>query len=333
MGNTVLQSTRFLVENPSYVRINHERLEEFAEMFSKYDLTLPAYDYFGLPEGTDNTVIDFFVLINTINFAYVDLETKKLFKTFHNGKEINDYAALCVCFKRSLEEGMSVLEGEFLKDISEDDLDSILSRDSKIHMFEERLDILREVGQVLCEKYDGHFHNILAESNNRLFNNGTGFVERLINDFPSFDDSVQYQGKLARFDKRAQLAGGMLYGRFKNAGIDLFEDVDELTVFADYILPREFRDLGVFVYEDRLAERIDLRMPVLSESDEELEMRAGTVHTGKGFVDGINKYRNDKEKINSIHADSFFWSFSRNGEKERLSIESTPHHLTKTIAY
>jgi hypothetical protein len=224
------------------------------------------------------------------------------------------------------------LDGEYLKDISEHELRKTFAGNFEIPLFEERMRLFREVGQVLHEKYDCHFHNLVAASNHRLFDGGNGLVERLTNDFPSFDDSAYFGTYtvrfLVRFNKRAQLAAGMLYGRFRNQGLFQIEDIDELTVFADYVLPKALRDLGILVYEKSLAKDVDNQRLIEAGSDQELEIRAATLHASKMLTDKINEYRSQRgaDKINALHMDYKLWSESR-------KPEGTQHHLTVTTAY
>ena len=58
-------------------------------------------------------------------------------------------------------------------------------------MLDEKLEVLREVGEVLAKRYDGYFHNFLATCSPRLFDGGRGLVDRLIVEFPRFDDHLE----------------------------------------------------------------------------------------------------------------------------------------------
>ena len=235
--------------------------------------------------------------------------------------------------KKSFDEGLPLFDGAYLSDMPRDDLKKVFTGNIPIPMFEERLDILRQVGSTLHELYDDSFHNILDASNNRLFDDGNGFIERLIGDFPSFDDSVNYDGQIIRFDKRAQLVSAMLYGRFKKYNMELFEDIDELNVMADYILPQTLRDMGILEYESSLAERIDSEEIILASSLEEMELRASTIHVAHRMIEQVNYRMPDDKKINVIHMDNALWSFFRSGKAEELGLKKTPHHLTPTIYY
>jgi hypothetical protein len=324
-GNQVLESTRFLIESPKNVFINKEKLEELAKRLANEELRIPDWNMPTLLEGKSKEVIDFFFLGNTINFAYVNFETKEKFSVDYQGKTWIGAMAMWACLKKAYEnEFPYLLEGDFLRDISVWEFEYIFKGSIRIPLFEERLAIFCEVGKVLCNHYEGHFYNLVEQSDHRLFNNGNGLVERLTKGFPSFDDSVVYEGKLARFDKRAQLAPAMLYGRFRNQGEFVVQDINKLTVFADYSVPKTLRGLEILVYEKSLAEKVDNQVLIPKHSLEELEIRASTIHASQMLIDKINEIKGQKA-VNALHIDYKLWWESRNF--------SAPHHLTRTIDY
>jgi hypothetical protein len=75
------------------------------------------------------------------------------------------------------------------------------------------------------------------------------------------------------FYKRAQIVPNDL----ALAGVARFDDLDELTIFADNLVPHVLRCDGVLVYEAALAARIDAGRP-LAAGREEREIRACALH-------------------------------------------------------
>jgi hypothetical protein len=324
MGNLVLSSTRFLVDNPRYVFINKEKLEETAEKLSQEKLEIPSRSGPAFLEGKSKEVINFFFLACSIDFAFRDIDTKIRFEMDYHGEKQPGSLGMWACLRRALEGNYPyLLEGGFLKGITMADVEKIFEGKTKMPMLAERLSILREVGNVLHEKYDDHFYNLVNKSNHRLFDHGTGIVERLTRGFPSFDDSAVFGGNYIRFDKRAQLAPGLLYSRFRNEGDFVVEDVDELTVFADYIVPRNLRGLGVLKYEQSLADRVDNEVEIPRHSREELEIRASTIHAANMILEKINEIKG-LGSVNALHIDNRLWHFHMPGQH---------HHLTRSTDY
>ncbi|HEV2770978.1 MAG TPA: queuosine salvage family protein [Solirubrobacteraceae bacterium] len=78
------------------------------------------------------------------------------------------------------------------------------------------------------------------------------------------------------FYKRAQITPADL----ALAGVAAFDDLDELTIFADNLVPHVLRCDGVLVYDERLAAHIDAGRP-LRLGPQEREIRACAVHAGE----------------------------------------------------
>jgi hypothetical protein len=76
------------------------------------------------------------------------------------------------------------------------------------------------------------------------------------------------------FYKRAQITANDLV----LAGVADYPDVDELTVFADNLVPHVLRLDGVLAYDAALAARIDAGEELEHGSPEEIEIRACAVH-------------------------------------------------------
>lgn len=92
------------------------------------------------------------------------------------------------------------------------------------------------------------------------------FARALASGMPFFDDRGFY--------KRAQIAANDLV----LAGVASFLDVDELTVFADNLVPHVLRTDGVLVYERELAALVDGGSELPAGGAMEREIRACAVH-------------------------------------------------------
>ncbi|MBW3016959.1 queuosine salvage family protein, partial [Candidatus Woesearchaeota archaeon] len=109
--NDVVDSTRFLIRNPEFVKINQSRLEQIAEEWAGEKFETEKLDLPIFPEERDERTIDFFFVINAIGFAFTDFETKQKFKSQDNGQEYLGYYGMVACMKRALDEGIPVLDG------------------------------------------------------------------------------------------------------------------------------------------------------------------------------------------------------------------------------
>ena len=124
---------------------------------------------------------------------------------------------------------------------------------------------------------------------------------------PFFDD--------AGFWKRAQITANDLV----LAGVAEFNDVDELTIFADNLVPHVLRVDGVLVYDPPLADHID-RGDLLPRGPQETEIRACAVHACVHIAREL--------EVPERTLDTWLWD---RGQEPRY--KSLPRHRTRTVFY
>lgn len=78
--------------------------------------------------------------------------------------------------------------------------------------------------------------------------------------------------------KRAQIFVADLWGAFKGQAYGQFNDIGSITIMADYIVPAVLRQLGVLRYSSTLASTIEANSEIVPGSEEEVELRACSVH-------------------------------------------------------
>lgn len=193
MGNLVLPSCQGVMRKAEHVSINSEAVDQVALRFAAEQMKIPSWDLPVFPSSPSPETIDFFILGNSINFAFRNFSTKKDFTTEYAGQEWRGAMAMWASLKRALDLGKPITFGPYLENISDEDVKEIFSGSNPIPLVDERAKIFREVGHVLRMKYGNYFSNLVERSGNRLFNNGDGLVDRLITDFPSFDDFAVYK--------------------------------------------------------------------------------------------------------------------------------------------
>ena len=92
-----------------------------------------------------------------------------------------------------------------------------------------------------------------------------------------FRDEQPYAGTMAAFYKRAQLTAADLAVAFGGQGPGRFDDLGELTVFADNLVPHVLRLDGILKLEAGLSAGIEAGELLAKDSPQEVEMRAATV--------------------------------------------------------
>lgn len=62
-----------------------------------------------------------------------------------------------------------------------------------------------------------------------------------------------------------------------------------MTIFADYIVPAVLRNLGVLKYSPILSDSINSKKEIGSGTEEEIEIRACTIHAVEKMRERIEK--------------------------------------------
>ena len=94
-------------------------------------------------------------------------------------------------------------------------------------------------------------------------------IDLIHKEVSTFDDKTVYKGKQIFLFKRAQILAADLYSALSELSTPIWlKNVEQLTMFADYRVPQILREMGVFIYRDDLAEKID-KYQLLSPGSEE----------------------------------------------------------------
>lgn len=99
-----------------------------------------------------------------------------------------------------------------------------------------------------------------------------------VHNVTGFRDHTVYKGHQIFLYKRAQIFAADLWGAFKGQRYGEFKDIESVTMFADYIVPAVLEQLGVLKFSPSLANMIESNIEIISGSEEEVELRACSVH-------------------------------------------------------
>lgn len=119
-------------------------------------------------------------------------------------------------------------------------------------LFDNRLTILHEVGKMLIEKYNGTFMTCVKLANK----SASKLLSIIVKDFPCFRDEVVYKGKFLSLYKRAQILIGDLWSFFDSKSWGEFEDIDKVTMYADYRIPQVLVYFGAISYSEKLMRKL-----------------------------------------------------------------------------
>ena len=324
-NSPVLRSLEPVLNNAKLVHINKEKLIDVANWM--------AYEEFPKPDGSmlfdfgndPDVLMDFTMVVNTMNFAFTDFTTGVKFETDYQGKRWCDSEAMLACMHRAINSGIPLFSGEYLANLTKEQFNTIFAGTIQMPMVDERVAIFNEVGRVLGEKYQGSYHNFVRSCSPRLYDQGNGLLERLVTEFPRFNDVSDYHGNKVQIFKLAQLGIWGMHLALSPRGHWKLEDASELTAFADYIVPVGLRVMGIFEYAKELEDQINNLQEVKRDSDAEVELRASSIYCIALLTEEINKRRPGMTPLLMPQVDFRFW--------KTYHATHWPHHLTKTVMY
>lgn len=323
--SALLTSLEPVIEASRDVRTDLDAIEACASWMA-YEGFGPPTSPFPLPWGTtDEETIDFLLVGNCINFAYTDFDTGIVFETEYAGRNWSDSDAMLVSIRRALEEGVPFLDGSYLASVTRKDLERVFRGTTEMPMLDERVRIFNEVGRVLAESYEGRFHRFTTSCAPRLYDGGNGLLERLVVEFPRFDDVSAYGSARPQFFKLAQLALWMTYASLHEQNRFPIEDIDVMTAFADYIVPVALRVMGILEYSAELEAAIDARQEIPADSAWEVEIRAHSLHACDLLREEINRRRPAERQLITPQVDARLWT--------HFHTTHWPHHMTRTTMY
>jgi len=319
--NKILSSTKFVVENARYVKINKDKIKELCKNFHhgdvKHWLSEAPLDFSKLSE---EQILNFLLVYSTIGFCYwgnppwsIEYNRKKYLGSF----------AMIAAIMNAHKNGIKILDPKYRSQINKEEFAKILNirEGNKIYLFNERLKFLNESGKIILEKYNGKVSNLVKSAGGDVIK----LLEVLTKNFSSYNDSYKYDGKEVHFNKKAQLFISDIFQTFEGEGIGHFHNIQEVTGLADYRIPQVLRKLGILVYSKELAEKIDKGILISRGSQEEIEVRASAIWAIQLIYTSV---KDREQRLLPIGVNDHIWLIRR-----QKFPEDKIHHKTITTAY
>jgi hypothetical protein len=178
---------------------------------------------------------------------------------------------------------------------------------------------LRDLGEQVSLRAGGSFAGFVEEAGG----SAAALVRSLLT-MPLYRDVARHDGQLVAFLKRAQIAVSDL-AHVLPEGLGRFRDLDELTIFADNLVPHVLRLDGVLRFDRELVARIDAGITLASGSPEEVEIRACAVDAVEQIAARI-RARGSPVLVRDL--DNWLWL--RGGEPQ---YKARPRHRTRCPYY
>jgi len=311
----MVDSLEFVVKNSKYVSIHQNVVDQYVADFvpTAQNHWTKSYPLGSLPNLSFEDNLNFFFLIGSQAFCFWGYPEKWTIE--YQDKKLDGWWALVACFHRAIENGTPILTGKYLKTLTDTQARQLFTGSPEIPLFNERVNMLRSIGQALNQKYDGSFANCFKQTGSNAFD----LLRVITSDFSGFDDIPSYKGKPVYFFKKAQVIISDINELSPLKGISL------LPGHADYKIPAILRKMKMMQYDSELSRLVDSRTEIPSGSEMETEIRANMLWTLSCICDRLNKR---SITIDPSTLGGILWV-----QSQTKSVNDKPYHLTKTIYY
>lgn len=321
-ANTVFGEVRAacarVAADARHVRIVSEALPDLVARLSATEPGLPALDttshYVGAPADT----AAFFLTLAAVNFG------SGYFPHLRKRPGRSGYYTIAMSLKERFDDRGPIAARQ-LAAVTGADCSELFSQDPADPLVAELMDRFaaawNDLGRDVLARADGSIRQYLATA--------AGSADRLVRilaEQPFFRDVQAYHGCRVPFYKRAQLLASDLALALGGQGLGRFDDLDELTIFADNLVPHVLRLEGVLEYAPNLLNAIESERLLPAGSDEEVEIRACSVHAAERLIDagktaGVAWTARD--------VDQLLWHRGQTGDYKSRG----KRHRTRTVFY
>ena len=282
-------------------------------------------------------------VVDTLNFCFWS-DDSVLYGVEYRGEVYTGYWSLPAAVNRALEEGIPLTDMGYLRDMTRDDAAHVFRSATGRDMpqLDVRLRNLNELGRTVCEHYEGDFAKLVRAADG----SADRLVELVVEHISSYRDVSDYAGEPVYLYKRVQILVADIWACFEGHGLGKFDDIGELTMFADYRVPQCLVFLGVLAYDDELSALLERREHIPSGHAYEVEIRACSIDAVEQIrarmeaadeqvddatgEEGEDCREDSRFPLNSIVIDFFLWTYAKEFKDD---MAHCPTHRTLTQFY
>lgn len=305
-----------VAQGAQFVHLQEDRIASYAASLSLQGLPEPAYDAEHHFRGSDADTAAYVLALDSVNFGsgYSPHLRKRAGMSgyFTVATSLTDHwrrhGPLTPAELRAISpEACAAIFGQSLDDPAVAELMGLFSQ------------ALQDLGEWLG-KYDD---DPLAP-----FAANEGSAERLIGQLAAmslYRDVARYQGREVPLYKRAQLLAADMALAFDQQGPGAFHDLDDLTIFADNLVPHVLRVDGLLRYDFDLLARINDGELIPAGSPEETEIRAVGLHAVERVAEAL---RVQGTPVTARELDYLLW---HRGQAPHYKAQ--PRHRARSVFY
>lgn len=298
------------------VRIDASALESLAERFAADPPAAPALDpaHHALADPRDT--LAYIVTLDAINFG------SGWFPVLRKRVELSGYFTIATELKEHFE-AEGPFTAEALVTLSARDCAQLFAQDpdsEAMELMQHFAQALGDLGALLAGRFGGSFEALVEAARH----SAAGLL-RILREMPLYRDVAYHDGERVPFYKRAQLTAADLHAAFHGEGFGRFDDLAELTLFADNLVPHVLRRERVLEYAPELAQRIDREERLPAGSPEEVEIRACAVQAVELCVAALRR-----RGVDTTAQQLDYWLWNRGQLPE---IKAHPRHRARSVYY
>jgi hypothetical protein len=306
-----------VVERAAHIRINYDLIPSYAAALPDVKTIQPEHDRASHYLGQGDDTAAFFLTLDSINFG------SGYFPHLQKRPGMSGYFTVASCLNdRFKKKGpLSALE---LTRLTPEECAQIFEQDPDNKPIGELMRLfakaLNDLGWYLQQDFNGSFTELIeaaGASAERLM--------QLLIGMPYFYDVELYDAVEVSFYKRAQLAAADLSLAFEGQGLGRFDDLQNLTIFADNLVPHVLRVDKILLYTEALISRIDAEKLIPAGSAEEIEIRACALYAVELLKKALNV---SGHKMTSMGLDFLLWNRGRQPQYKAI-----PRHRSRTVFY
>jgi hypothetical protein len=313
----IRQATAEVARDAQFVRLNEERIAPYAASLELAGLPAPVYDTAHHFSGAPAETVSFLLALDSVNFG------SGYFPHLRKRSGESGYFTVALSLKEYWETA-GPLGGPELRDLRADDCAHLFGQEGLGEPIAELMtrfaQALNDLGSWLGARYGDDPLGPIAEADQ----SAARLIEA-VSAMPLFRDVAHYHGREAPLYKRAQLLVADLALAFAERGPGAFHDLDQLTIFADNLVPHVLRVDGVLDYAPDLLARITRGELIPSGSPEEVEIRAVAVHAVELIVAAL---QTAGLSTTARELDFLLWN---RGQGDVYKAQ--PRHRTRTVFY
>ena len=283
-----------------FVRIREDRIESYAAGLVSGAASGEAD---GSAAADPEVAAAFAICMNAINFGSGWWPTIRK-RPGHSG-----YATMAAGVEERFAEAGPWTADELVA-IDTETIAAVVGQDPEHPLMEQFAAALRDVGGQLLAEHGNRYLGVVESADS------IPSLAGVLAGWDSFADVSRYEGRKVPFFKRAQLAAA----DFHRAGVANLPGVEQLTAFADNLVPHVLRVDGLLQLDPDLTARIEAEDLLDHGSPEEVELRACAVHAIELLA--------SVGDLSAAEIDSALWNRGRDSR-----YKSLPRPRSRTTAY